>query len=334
MIGPSIPEHLLKAKQRQSEESEEETSVAPSQNDIGPYIPSHLIEKKRQGDTENNEEDQAHSPPRSPPAADNANDDDDDADADAYVPALPPDLLEERKKAAPSSGKEGRRRRPVGPTMPTAWDAAAYAQQEDEDDIVGPKLPSSDDNDAAGGIQSTIAEIEERARRSKELLEQKASGVSEKVERPEWMLVPPELDYLKTADSSRSRTFSNKIMDASDRDTSVWTETPAERLKRQQEEVLGKRKKAPTRAPPSMQDIETRRNLEEYNKTKRAESLMDMHRKKAKSSKGKEDVSKRPFDREKDLLGSKPMDRRTKNELLKRSTELGSRFGSGSRSFL
>jgi hypothetical protein len=62
---------------------------------------------------------------------------------------------------------------------------------------------------------------------------------------------------------------------------------------------------------------------------------MEIHQQKKKKSKEPlEDVSKRPFDREKDLLGGKKIDRKAKKELLRQSKELGSKFGYGSSSFL
>jgi hypothetical protein len=61
-------------------------------------------------------------------------------------------------------------------------------------------------------------------------------------------------------------------------------------------------------------------------------SLMEMHRKNYVKSKTfeQEDVSKRPFDREKDLkAGNSRMDYKRKQEMLKRAGELSSKFGSG-----
>lgn len=63
---------------------------------------------------------------------------------------------------------------------------------------------------------------------------------------------------------------------------------------------------------------------------------MEIHQQNRKKNKKEpiEDVSKRPFDREKDLLGGKKIDRKAKKELLRQSAELGSKFGYGSGSFL
>lgn len=62
----------------------------------------------------------------------------------------------------------------------------------------------------------------------------------------------------------------------------------------------------------------------------RPKSLMEIHKEmKKKRSEPVEDVASRPFDREKDLIAPRPMNRKQKNELLKQSRELGGRFGHG-----
>lgn len=67
-------------------------------------------------------------------------------------------------------------------------------------------------------------------------------------------------------------------------------------------------------------------------------TLLELHQQKKKKSKNPtsdiEDVTKRAFDREKDLLGARKMDRKSKKELLKQSSQFGEKFGYGSSSFL
>lgn len=99
------------------------------------------------------------------------------------------------------------------------------------------------------------------------------------MERPEWMLAPPEVDYLKsgtvifffilflllilsTANSSRSRQFSNKPI--GDIDSSSWTETPADKERKLHEGRSGKRK-AEEPVSYSAIDTERKRAIEEYN---------------------------------------------------------------------
>lgn len=64
-------------------------------------------------------------------------------------------------------------------------------------------------------------------------------------------------------------------------------------------------------------------------------SLLEMHQQKKKKSKEPtEDVTKRPFDREKDLLAPRRMNSKQKKEMLKQSSQFGDRFGYGRSSFL
>lgn len=80
------------------------------------------------------------------------------------------------------------------------------------------------------------------------------------------MLVPPEVDYLKKAGSGKSRQFTNKTMAPEDLDPSGWTETPAEKQRRLEEQRLGKRKAvADQDTGPSQLDIQRHRNVQQYN---------------------------------------------------------------------
>lgn len=88
-----------------------------------------------------------------------------------------------------------------------------------------------------------------------------------KVERPEWMLVPPEVDYLKKAGSGKSRQFTSKTIAPEDLDSSGWTETPADKQRRLEEQRLGKRKATEEDFGPSQLDIEKHRNVQQYNVT-------------------------------------------------------------------
>jgi hypothetical protein len=79
------------------------------------------------------------------------------------------------------------------------------------------------------------------------------------------MLVPPEVDYLKKANSSRSRQFTNKTMTKEQLDNTEWTETPAEKQRRLEEQRSGKRKAQEETVNYSALDMEKKRNVEQYN---------------------------------------------------------------------
>ncbi|KAI9032837.1 hypothetical protein CLU79DRAFT_728268 [Phycomyces nitens] len=287
MIGPEIPSHLLKPKQEPEHAKDESTAVdSPAGTSGGPQLPPL-------------------------------------DDEDAFLPELPPDLLERRKnvKVVPEDNKH-RRRRPVGPAMPSC--PLSVATYEDAEEI-GPVMPLSYDAEKMA-VQSTMADIEERARQSKERMEKKDEG-SGKIERPEWMLLPPEVDYLKTADSGRSRTFNNRQLTDKERDRSGWTDSPLDKKRKHKEEEV-------PRALTEQEKI-IKHNIEKHNRSERPLSLMEMHQKKKRVNRDMEDVRSRPFDREKDLKGYKPMDKKQKKEFMRQSGILDDRFGSSSRgSFL
>ncbi|KAI9320436.1 hypothetical protein BX666DRAFT_2024093 [Dichotomocladium elegans] len=328
MIGPEIPKEILEKKQQQQHDAGSEPSSPshppPLENDgdasnavsVGPVIPPELLARKRQ-QQESVETDEKE--------------DNDSDDADAYAPALPPDLLEERRKRnAAQQPSERRRRAPVGPALPSS---AYDLDHNDDDDIVGPVLPS-DYNREEASVRSTIEDIEERARKSREAMDESRSNAkSDKIERPEWMLVPPEIDYLRGADSSRSRGFNTSSLSAKERDRSVWTDTPADRERKRKSD----HRKDDSGHHISQKDRETRQNIDQYNASKRAKTLMEIHKEMGgRRRTEQEDAASRPFDREKDFLNAprRKVDRHQRDEMLKRAGELGSRFGSSRSSFL
>lgn len=146
--GPQIPAHIL--QQRSSKNSSEivisEDEEEEKDNSIGPQIPQHILNKKSTAAAPIVEEEEV--------------------DPDAFAPELPPDLIEQKQRQQPQP-TTGRRRRPVGPSLPTG----PMPPQQDEDDyMVGPALPS-DYNPDEEAKYSAIHAIEERARQTQEAME-------------------------------------------------------------------------------------------------------------------------------------------------------------------
>ncbi|CAO3654094.1 unnamed protein product [Mucor hiemalis] len=321
--GPQIPQHILEQKATSSKNTDEisishEDFVGPqipttTSAPAGPQIPAHILQQ-RFLKVQNTVAPVVES--------------EEEVDPDAFAPELPPDLIEQKQKQQPQP--IGRRRRPVGPSFPTG----PMPPQDDDDYIVGPALPA-DYNPDEDAKYSAIHAIEQRARQTQESMEKK-NEVSGKVERPEWMLVPPEVDYLKKANSSKSRQFTNKTMSKEELDSTEWTLTPAQKQQRLEEQRSGKRKTTEEEIDFSQLDRERIRNVQEYNMQTRPLTLLELHQQKKKKTKDYtvEDVTKRAFDREKDLLGGKKMDRKTKKEMLRQSAQLGEKFGYGKTSFL
>ncbi|KAI8067182.1 hypothetical protein BC940DRAFT_319615 [Gongronella butleri] len=324
MIGPFIPDHLR--KQKEEENNQDEIQISDDEDDNSG----------------------SHTPPRPPiagptlPTTQNDKNDDSD-DEDSFMPALPPDLAAERQTAPPAP-PAGPRRRVMGPARPPpgpmpapAASAAHQNDDDDDDDTVGPSLPGAYDAEKAA-LSSAIADIEARARQGDPSNSKpKDDG---KVKRDEWMLLPPEVNYLAEATSGRSRQFKARSVDT-ERDTSSWTDTPADKERKAKQAAQGGAPDAPkprrTRpAGPSAEELAKRNKIDQYNKSERPVSLLEMHRK-GGSNKRKEtrdDPTKRAFDRDLDLAGARPMNKKQKNEFLQKSGEWSQRFGHGGSSFL
>ncbi|CAG8805404.1 5317_t:CDS:2, partial [Racocetra persica] len=211
-------------------------------------------------------------------------------DLDAYLPALPPDLLAERQRKK-----------------------AAKLEQNVDSQLL-PKDFEKNKDDLI--LQQTIQEFEERAEKMRQTLEPDDKA-DKPLQRGEWMLVPPESTFLgETPTNMRSRQFKRRTHDPEKNDNSLWTETPADRQIRLQKEIT---------------DIEKAETIQAYNELHRPKSLLETHSESyTKSRRWKDDdVSKRPFDREKDVLGSRRMDSRKRKEFIDNAKELSSKFGHG-----
>lgn len=200
-IGPQIPAHLLKeynadrdddAGAREEEEEDGEGGAA-----IGPVLPSSL---KRRRDSDENEEEPDIGPsigPVLPSSSSKATQQKEDPDSDSdedddYMPALPPELIAQRE-----SGPEPPKKRVAGPAMPPPSSShqqhyrRSYSDDED-DDLVGPRPDLAAVEFDTEEYEALVRreEIEARARKARE------GDKEEKVERGEWMLVPPEAKKL------------------------------------------------------------------------------------------------------------------------------------------
>lgn len=145
---------------------------------IGPEIPAHLLPST------------SASKPAPPPPSKDDGGNDSDASSD-YAPDLPPELLSSRQ--APS--------KPIaGPQLPPHLTRPSRREPspESEEDFGPAPLPPpvgvsrEDDNDGA----RAFLEREERQREKERLEKEKGEG---KLQREEWMLVPPkEMDLMSS----------------------------------------------------------------------------------------------------------------------------------------
>lgn len=162
MIGPTIPEHLLKKK---SIESEIIVSDEEDDRHIGPQIPQDILQKRQQNKAADSHAAVGPQIPEDLVEQTNEQFDKMNNTCNDYTPELPPDILEQRQKR--QKQPTGRRRQPIGPSLPSEF---TTAQEEEEEEVIGPSLPK-DYNPEEEAKYSAIQAIEERARLSKEAME-------------------------------------------------------------------------------------------------------------------------------------------------------------------
>ncbi|EIW86084.1 hypothetical protein CONPUDRAFT_160938 [Coniophora puteana RWD-64-598 SS2] len=330
-IGPQIPSHCLPtvSKEESNDAESDDGSYGPAPpTSIGPQIPQHLPASTSSGKAADEQEQE-------------------ESDDDGYAPALPPDLVATRK-AGPSSPplkssapsvptaatSSDTSRRPVGPSFPSSYD-------DDSDDDIGPKpLPAYV---GPAREKSGVEEFLEREERIRKKREEEKNPKEKKLQRDEWMLVPPKAgDLLSSLDPTRmkARQFA-KSSGPSARDTgsSLWTETPAERQQRIADEVAGRKRPAANAEPEShdddesrkrrRRDAEIRRGVEEHTRKARGSALVDAH---ASSQSSKPDDGEPPviWDHARDMsLGGRLMDDSTRKKMLQDAKSLGDRFSGG-----
>ncbi|KAJ3416916.1 hypothetical protein HDV05_007974 [Chytridiales sp. JEL 0842] len=342
-IGPSLPPGFLKSRQQQDQE---ETHTHSDSHSIGPALPPQFLKSRSSVDsedrhTEEEEENEASIGPALPPGFRKKStvvDPPPPSEDNAIVgPALPPHLLAARNKGASTStnlptkaAEEPKRgRRVMGPAAPPPPGfIPKTAHEENDDDVVGPTPVPAEYQDMVEEMefQRKLAEIEARAQ-GKSLNDQDNGPQVEK--RGDWMLVPPEARRLDiTGGEMKNRQFSKRSADVID--SSGWTALPGERRKAA-EEAKKRKLEADAPRPLTPDELAVQKMVEEHNQRTRPKSLMDMHmtdyavHRKFED----EDVSKRGFDREKDISGRR-IDAKQRKNILEEAGKLDSKFSRGS----
>jgi hypothetical protein len=261
-----------------------------------------------------------------------------------------------------ASGLTEKRPRTIGPAPPPSVgdrgrdDEPGSDNDSDSDDDFGPSLPPAD-----AGPPRTVEDKEDRPETqglpAKEEPAPKPPGHGQ---RDSWMLQPPGAsDWTSKVDPTklRNRKFqsgkSAKGSGAGSQVDSAWTESPQEKMRRLQDQVMG------VGAPPApgegMRDAtaedskkaeEMRERIQKYNvsipgignhpasdrrhqKETRDSSQSERMRKPAKEGKEDDDPSKRAFDREKDMSISSRISNAQRREMVNRASDFGSRFSGG-----
>lgn len=332
-VGPELPPHL---KRKRSEDDDNSTAPESPPHKVvaasGPEPPRRL-----QG-------------PTAPPAPKNEeeidlSDEDDDDDYGPAAPKPPP------KTASPPAQPQ---RRVLGPALPPASlderpesDARVTDDSSDSDDDYGPAPPPAPGSAAEAALRRAQQEQAwaEAASPSSQAQSQQA-----KPQRAEWMLVPPsDSDWGSRVDPTKlkARKFasgkgaSKAPSSGSGEISAIWTETPEEKRRRLEDEVLGR--KDATAASNSgkgdsgrhltekqrAEEEATARKIREYNERNRGKSLYDEHNKASQREKEEDDPSKRAFDKEKDMALAGRIGHSQRKELLSKAADFGSRFQKG-----
>lgn len=209
-------------------------------------------------------------------------------------PELPPHLTAKRKRPADeegdqaasdrrisrsrSSSSDGGQKRPwvIGPSLPpAALDELPTLKrnlnaESDSDDDFGPAPPP-----AAGKSDGGAQTFHDEAFAA----EEQARNTAKKLQREEWMLVPPKQDdWSSRVDPTKlkNRKFNTGKgakgpAQKGGTDSTLWTETPMEKRKRLEDEVMGVKKPAHldqgshNSATNSAEAKETEKRISDYN---------------------------------------------------------------------
>lgn len=304
-IGPSLPPHLAKRardddgdRSPSPESSEKRRRVlgpAPPPASIGPAMPPQSKSRSRSSSVDSDVG------PAPPPAS---------KPARVLGPALPPAPLDERPPNPPSDDDSDSSDDDFGPAPPPA--GTSHAAYED-----------------SYGSRPTASAFDTDPQFSEE---------NKKVQRDSWMTMPPTQDDLARMDptKTRARKFNSGKSAAGSGGgmSTIWTETPEQKLKRLQDEAMGisahsNSDSSKTEPRRSKAEEEKARKLREQIDASRGKSLVEQHQ--AKGEKEKEDdPSARVFNYEKDMALGTKVNHKQKREMLQKAKGFGDRFSSGS----
>lgn len=233
----------------------------------------------------------------------------------------------------------------MGPAPPPApLDEMPLPEKDDEgsdsdsssssDDDFGPAPPTAAD---AARVNAAKDDDWDKARAA-------AASADEpkKAQRDEWMMVPPKQDDLAARmdpTKLRARGFqTGKGARAPNHsgggDLGAWTETPEQKRKRLENEVMGVAAPGGSggggdREVRKKRDEETARRVKKYEEKRKGESLYEKHREKV-GEKEDDDPSKRAFDYSKDMAGGMRIDGTKRKEMIRKAGDFGSKFSGGS----
>ncbi|CAD6501499.1 BgTH12-01751 [Blumeria graminis f. sp. triticale] len=251
---------------------------------------------------------------------------------------------------SPACSGSGKHSRVFGPTLPPTTKRASQSAADSGDEISSdseddyqPPLPPTTGIPAQSHLypqapQSLTAPLYEET-------------PERRPQRDDWMLAPPTSADQRTCNDPtklRNRKFRSgpSAMSANNQlgVSTMWTETADEKLRRLEDEVLGRCPVNAAATGSKMSTAQARRERREtqvteeriqvYNKQNRNKSLLaEREAAQGRGELNKEDAddpSQRGFDREKDMALGGYMGQGKRQELLNRAASFGSRFQKGS----
>ena len=370
-VGPTLPANLQKRKRSPSDP---EDATSPSRRiRIGASRgPSNNADELNVHDSSEEEESKPGKPNRvlgpAPPPAKNPDElelEDDSSEDDGYGPSAPdhnaqtsqtqpkqvvgpatpparnPDGLNLEDNSLEEESKPAQPKRVIGPAPPPANISERPSDSDDSDDDYGPALPPPP------GTHNQHQQAQEQ--RAQAAAAAAAAAEPPKPKRADWMLAPPsDSDWTARVDPTKltNRKFASGKGARAPAEkgggvSAIWTETPEEKRRRLEDEVLGRKEKGGLGVDSGRirhgggegdrEDRETERRIREYNERNRGRSLMEEFTSKP-GGEGKEkedDPSKRGFDRERDMALGGRLGHGEKREMLAKAKDFGSRFQKG-----
>ncbi|KFM81059.1 hypothetical protein X975_00429, partial [Stegodyphus mimosarum] len=188
----------------------------------------------------------------------------------------------------------------IGPELPPSFQCAEYKDYSD-DECYGP-MPAELKED----VNNVITTIEKRAVNMRNKLQNTNTPQSEEIKREEWMIVPD------TSRRNQLGAISRCLAPGSQK--SSRKESHSQRHSEEEKEISKKLKK--------------------YNKSKRSETLLEMHQKKKKNKekKSSEKKERKAFDR--DEIAVRHFSKKQVDSVIDKAKYLNSRFAPGNKQYL
>ncbi|GLI74498.1 hypothetical protein PoHVEF18_002740 [Penicillium ochrochloron] len=245
---------------------------------------------------------------------------------------------EKRKRDAEVDGEEPLKKRVIGPSLPPPQPSDAH-DSNDKDSQSGSDSDSDSDDDFGPGLPPSLGGTQPAKQISVQSTPQISESQKKETQRDEWMLLPPsQSDWASKIDPTQLRnrkfqTGKSARAPGSKQVDAKWVETPEERMRRLQDEMMGVGA-APNRAEQrtsNTKDATRNKAMEEQIKKFNDQSGKNTRLEKERPARKEEedDPSARAFDREKDMAVGSKITSAQRREMVNKASDYGSRFSKG-----